>query len=178
MGKKKKVTKKKKSKQDAYIHAITVMILSALLAVFIYIKSGYIGEHLSPMLGGIMGWIKYLVPLGTFLIGISLVKEKKEFVAPKITQYAIIILCICAFMSLMQMSGDNKKIDVNDEFSNIVSKAYDLGTENKGGGVIGALVAVPMRKLLRTSWSKCSFTWCCNTTYNLYIWNKTSRISR
>lgn len=175
MGRKKKSTKKRKNKQDAYIHAIIVMILSVLLAVLIYIKSGYIGEHLSPMLGGIMGWIKYLVPIGTFAIGISLVKEKKEFVAPKIFQFAIIVLCVCAFMSLVQMSGDNRRIDVNDEFSNIVSRAYDLGTENKGGGVIGVLVAVPMRKLLRLSWSKCSTYGSCNTAYNIYIWNKASR---
>jgi len=178
MGRKKKVTKKKKAKQDAYIHAIIVMILSVLLAVLIYIKSGYIGEHLSPMLGGIMGWIKYLVPIGTFAIGISLVKEKREFVAPKIFQYAIIILCVCAFMSLMQMSGDNKQIDINDEFSDIVSKGYDLGTENKGGGVIGVLVAVPMRKLLRTNRRKCSTSRSCNITYNIYIWNKASRTCR
>ena len=59
MGRKRKVTRKKKAKQDAYVHAIVVMIFSLLLAVLIYVQSGYIGEHLSPMLGGLMGWIKY-----------------------------------------------------------------------------------------------------------------------
>ncbi len=150
MGRKRKVTKKKKARQDAYIHAIVVMIFSILLAVLIYIQSGYIGEHLSPMLGGLMGWIKYLVPIGTFLIGITLIKEEREFVLPKIAQYAIIILCVCAFITSMQLSSKNKILDVDDDFSNIVSQAYDMGTENKGGGVIGALVAVPMNKMIGT----------------------------
>ena len=148
MGRKRKVTRKKKTKQDAYIHAIVVMIFSVLLAVLIYVQSGYIGEHLSPMLGGLMGWIKYLVPIGTFLIGITLIKEEKEFVFPKIMQYAIIILCICAFITSMQLSSKNKVLNVDDDFSNIVSQAYDMGTENNGGGVIGALVAVPMTKMI------------------------------
>ena len=89
MGRKKKVTRKKKARQEAYIHAIVVMIFSILLAVLIYIQSGYIGEHLSPMLGGLMGWIKYLVPIGTFIIGITLIKEEKQFVMPKMIQYFV-----------------------------------------------------------------------------------------
>lgn len=135
MARKKRVTKKKK-KQDAYIHAIIIMIVSVLLAVLIYIQSGYIGEHLSPMLGGIMGWIKYILPIGAFIIGITLIKEEREFVMPKVTQYVIIILCVCAFMTSMQLTGENPVLDINDNFSDIVSKGYDLGTENKGGGVI------------------------------------------
>ncbi len=148
MATKKRVTKKKKVKQDAYIHAIVIMIISILLGVLIYIQSGYIGEHLSPMLGGIVGWIKYLIPIGTFIIGITLIKEDKEFVMPKVTQYLVIILCICAFMTSLQLSGENKILDIDNDFSEIVSKGYDLGTENKGGGVIGVLVAVPLTKLL------------------------------
>ncbi len=151
MANKRKVTKRKKGKkQDAYVHAIVIMIVSILLAVLIYIQSGYIGEHLSPMLGGIMGWIKYLVPIGAFIIGITLIKEEKEFVMPKIIQYFVIILCVCAFMTSLQLSGENKVLDINEEFSEIVSKGYDLGTENKGGGVLGVLVAVPLTKMLGT----------------------------
>ncbi len=77
----------KKAKQDAYVHAIVIMIFSILLAVLIYIKSGYIGEHLSPTLGGLIGWIKYLVPIGVFFIGVSLIKNKKKYVTPKLLQY-------------------------------------------------------------------------------------------
>lgn len=146
-GRKKTVTKKK-TKQDAYVHAIVIMIFSILLAVLIYIKSGYIGEHLSPTLGGLIGWIKYLVPIGTFFIGISLIKNNKKYVMPKITQYLVIILCLCAFLTSIQLS--KKELNINNDFSKVVSDAYDLGAEDKGGGVVGALVAVPMTKMLGT----------------------------
>ena len=39
--------------------------------ILIYTKSGYLGEHLSPMLGGLIGSIKYIIPIGTFLISIN-----------------------------------------------------------------------------------------------------------
>lgn len=145
MAKRKRVSKKKKE-QEAYIHGIIIMIISVLLGVLIYIQSGYIGEHLSPVLGGLLGWIKFLVPVGTFLIGITLVKEKKEFVMPKILQYLVIILCLCAFTTSIALS--NSELNINDDFSKIVLNGYDLGVKNTGGGVIGVLVSVPMTKLL------------------------------
>ena len=146
--KKKRAVTKKKVQQDAYVHAIVIMIFSILLAVLIYIKSGYIGEHLSPTLGGLIGWIKYLVPIGTFFIGISLIKNNKKYVMPKITQYAVIILCLCAFLTSIQLT--NKQLNINNDFSKVVNEAYDLGAEDKGGGVVGALVAVPMTKMFGT----------------------------
>lgn len=148
MAKKRKITRKRKMKEDAYVYAIILMIFSILLAVLIYIKSGYIGEHLSPALGGLIGWIKYFVPIGTFAIGISLIKDEKEFVMPKIMQYIVIILCICAFMTALQLSSDKGSLNINDDFSKVVADGYDLGMKNKGGGVAGVLVSVPMIKLL------------------------------
>ena len=145
--KKRTITNKRKQ-QDAYVHAIVIMVFSVLLAVLIYIKSGYIGEHLSPTLGGLIGWIKYLVPIGVFFIGVSLIKNKREYVMPKLLQYAVIILCLCAFLTSIQLA--NKQLNINNDFSKVVNEAYDLGAGDKGGGVIGALVAVPMTKMLGT----------------------------
>ena len=146
MGKTKKSTgkRKKKAKKDAYVQAIVVIIFSLLLAVLIYGQTGAIGKGLSQTLGGLMGWIKYLVPIGTFIVGIVLTKEQKEFVIPKLIQFLVIILCICGVMSLVQIS--NKELDISDDFGNIVSEAFDYGETNKGGGAIGALIAIPMNK--------------------------------
>jgi len=63
-------SKKKSNKLD--LQVVTLIIASILLGVLIYTNSGYIGEHLSPILGGIMGWIKYIIPVGTFAIAIFL----------------------------------------------------------------------------------------------------------
>ena len=59
--------RRKKKTIDINVAVVILVIISVLLFVLIYLlKSGYIGEHLSPMLGGIMGFIKYIIPIGTF----------------------------------------------------------------------------------------------------------------
>ena len=52
---------RKKKKQQVNINVVVavMIIASILLAVLIYTNSGFLGEHLSPFLGGIMGYIKY-----------------------------------------------------------------------------------------------------------------------
>ena len=55
--------KAKKSKLDINVAVVFMFLISILLAILIYTKSGYIGEHLSPILGGIMGAIKYIIPI-------------------------------------------------------------------------------------------------------------------
>lgn len=138
--------RKKKAKQDAYVQAIIIMILSILFAVLIYGKTGTFGRGLSSMLGGLMGWIKFIVPIGFFVVGIVLVKEPKHLVIPKVVQFTVILLCVSGFMSLLQISSG--EISVNDDFSYTISKAYDNGVENSGGGAIGALIAIPMMKMI------------------------------
>ena len=53
--------RKKKNKIDINIAVVALVLLSILLMILIYTKSGSIGETLSPMLGGIMGFIKYIL---------------------------------------------------------------------------------------------------------------------
>lgn len=148
MAKTKKSTgkRKKKVKKDAYVQAICVIIFSLLLAILIYGQTGTIGRGLSVTLGGIIGWIKYIVPIGTFIVGIVLIKEQKELVIPKLIQFGVIILCICGTMSLGQIS--NNELNKSDDFGNIINAAYEFGEGNKGGGAIGALIAVPMDKMV------------------------------
>ena len=152
MGKAKRSTgkntgkKKKKIKKDAYVQAIVVIIFSLLLAVLIYGQTGTLGRGLSKALGGLIGWIKYLVPIGTFIVGIVLTKEAKELVIPKIIQFLVIILCICGTMSLVQIS--KKELNTTQDFNDIISQSYDYGEINKGGGAIGALIAIPMNNTI------------------------------
>ncbi len=148
MGRTKKSTSKKRKqvKENAYIQAIIIMIFSIALAILIYGETGSFGKGLSSITGGLMGWIKYLVPVGTFLVGIILVKEKKDYVTSKIIEFVVIILCISGIMGLMQISG--AKLNINQEFSDAVVEAYDIGIENKGGGALGAIIAIPMIKMI------------------------------
>ena len=71
--------KKQEQKVNVDVAVVFMLLISVLLAVFIYGKSGFLGEHLSPALGGIMGFIKYIIPIGPFDISIYLAYDKKEY---------------------------------------------------------------------------------------------------
>ncbi len=143
-----KRSKKNKSKMKIDIAVVGVIIISILLAILIYTNSGYIGEHLSPMLGGLMGFMKYVLPIGMFAIGIYLALDDKDYLYTKLFQYAIFIIAISAVFSIYQISVGT--IDPNLEFGEAVKKSYELGEFNIGGGVIGICVAYPLVKLLGT----------------------------
>ncbi len=65
---------------------------------------------------------------------------------PKITQFVVIVLCICALSSMIQIS--NNELDMYNEFGDIISEAYYKGEENEGGGALGAIIAIPMSKTI------------------------------
>lgn len=144
--KKRTYTRKKQNETRIDLAVVSMIIISILLAVLIYTSSGYIGKTLSPLLGGIMGWMKYILPIGTLAIAINLACEKKETLSPKLVQYGIFLACIAVIMCIYQISTGN--IDMNKDFGNVLNQAYNLGERNIGGGAIGAIVAIPIIQLL------------------------------
>ena len=141
MARTKKRTKKQAKKKGFNIDvAVIIMVVaSILLAVLIYGESGYIGETLSPILGGIFGFAKYIIPIGTFGIGIYMAYDDKNYLISKLMQYGIVILCICVVMSVYQISMGSINQDAG--LDDMVSQAYHLGTRNVGGGLIGTAIA-------------------------------------
>jgi len=139
---------KNKKNNDARknIYVVVLMILSILLAVLIYGKAGYIGEKLSPILGGLIGWIKFCIPIGVFAIAMSIVFEQKDAMNTKLFELLVFFLCISAVFAVYQISEN--VIDIKDGLSQNVKVAYDLGTKNIGGGVFGVLLAIPLTNML------------------------------
>ncbi len=136
--------KNKKKQADGLI--VSLIIISILLTILIYTNSGYMGQYINPILGGLMGCIKYIFPLGTFAVAILLACNNKELFRAKVLQYIVVLLCIANSMTIYQISTENLNIDNN--FETVIQEAYELGEKNMGGGAIGALVAVPLAKLL------------------------------
>ena len=130
---------KKTNKLDINVAVVFMFLISILLAILIYTKSGYIGEHLSPMLGGIMGAIKYIIPIGTFLLAIYMTTEDKDYLISKLVQYGIFLVCIATMLSVFQFS--NNTFHINDDLSTVVSDGYERGSQDIGGGAIGTLIA-------------------------------------
>ena len=138
--------RKKKKTVDINVAVVALVILSILLMILIYTKSGSIGKVLSPMLGGIMGFIKYIIPIGTLLIAIYMTHNDKEYMTHKLIQYVIFLLCIAAMLSIFQVGKNN--LSLEKEFTKIIEEAYYLGEKDIGGGAIGGIIAVPLIKAL------------------------------
>ena len=144
--KKRTNTTQKRNNRNVDLTVIGCFILGVLLMVLIYGETGEIGELISPVLGGIVGIIKYVVPLGIIGIAISLAKNDKEYLFSKVCQYIVFLSCIAAMMSIYQVSKGRLNIQI--EFSDALEVAYELGTKNMGGGTVGTVIAYPLIKLL------------------------------
>lgn len=139
-------TKKTKTKLSPDILIISMIVVSILLGVLIYTNAGQIGAVISPVLGGLIGVIKYVIPVGIFITAISLIKENSSYVNTKVTQFVAFTICISVLMHVYQFS----KIDLapNITFEEIINEAYELGTSNQGGGAIGAIIGTPLVNLI------------------------------
>ena len=138
---------RKKKRDNANISIITMVIFSVLLGVLIYNQSGIMGQQISSILSGIMGFIKYIVPIGTFLIAIYKLCNKKEDAYIKLFQYALLLVCVAIFMHIVYLPKDVEQF--SNGFLDTVTRAYEQGkTDDKVGGVIGAIGAIPLTKLL------------------------------
>ena len=142
-------TKKKKKQQkgmDINIAVVLMIIVSILLGVLIYSKSGAIGRTISPILGGLMGPIKYIIPVGIFIIAIYITYQDKEYLFSKLIQFGIFLLCIATILSVSQISKGN--INIQNDITQIAKDGYYLGEKDIGGGLIGAIIAGPLIQLL------------------------------
>ena len=139
--------KRANNKQDMNLSIIGTIIFSVLLAVLLYTNSGEIGQKLNELLGGLMGVLRYVLPIGTFAIAIKMAcKEEGDYVTKRLVEYAILLICIAIIMSVYEISSGN--IEVAGDMSQNLKAAYALGVVNKGGGAIGTLAAIFLVKML------------------------------
>ena len=137
MAKKKRYKKKKSTVSKADVTVVVLIIISILLAVLIYTKSGVIGAKLNEILGGMLGIVQYILPIGIFIVAIKLASEGSEELYPKLIQYGILLMSLCIVFSVFQISSG--ELQSNKELSEVIKDAYFLGSQSKGGGTIGAL---------------------------------------
>ncbi len=146
MAKKRRYKKSKKKASKLDLAVVIIIMLSILLGVLIYTKSGIIGIKLHEILGGIFGIMQYILPIGGFAIGIKLATDDREMMMSKLVQYAAFIISMSVLFSVIQISSG--ELQSNKELSEVVKDAYYLGEQDKGGGALGAVAAVPLAKLL------------------------------
>ena len=148
MAPKRKYKRRKKVNNKMNMKIIGTIVFSVLLAVLLFTNSGALGENLNKILGGMIGMLRYILPVGTFAIAIKIAcnDEESEYISHKLVQYAILMICIAIVMSIYQISKGT--LEITGDMSQILKKAYTLGAADIGGGAIGALAAVPLVKLL------------------------------
>ena len=139
--------KGKRSKNNTPdLGVVITIIFSILLTVLIYAESGYIGMMLSDFFGGMFGVLKYVLPIGSFAVAIKMAcKDDDQYISSRIFQYTLLIIFIAVILSVYQIY--NGKIDINQNISEVVKDAYQLGENNIGGGALGTIAAVPLFKL-------------------------------
>ena len=143
---KRKSNKKKKQEKKQDISLIIVIILSVLLTVLIYTQSGTIGIALSDFFGGMIGILKYILPLGAFAVAIKMACiDDDGYISSKIGQYVLLLIFIAVILSVYQIY--NGEINIEQNISEIVKDAYQLGENNIGGGALGTIAAVPLFRL-------------------------------
>lgn len=140
--KKRKTTKKRASKIDLTI--VALIILSILLAVLIYGKSGVVGIKLNEILGGMMGIIKYVLPIGIFAVSIKLACADNEYISSKLMQYTILLIGFAVLISVFQINTGELTIS-DKSLSEIIKDAYSLRST---------------RKWRRSTWSNSCYTTC------------------
>ena len=131
------------------ITVMVIIVISIILAILIYTKSGYLGKTLSPALGGVFGYIKYLIPVGLLGMALYIARERDtKYYSKKIVMFLVILVLVDVILSSYQASSGN--IDVTGSLEAALSRAYALGTTDIGGGVIGTLLAYPLIKFIGT----------------------------
>ena len=88
----KRSTKNQASRLDLAI--VVLFVLSVLSAVLIYGKSGVIGVKLTEILGGLIGIIRYVLPIGIFAVAIKIVYEDRQELCYKLGQYTRFLIRI------------------------------------------------------------------------------------
>ena len=143
---KKKYKGKRTKKNAPDLGVIITIIFSILLTVLIYTESGYVGVALSDFFGGMFGMIKYILPIGSFAVAIKMAcKDDDDYISSRIFQYTLLLIFIAVILSVYQIY--NKNIEIDQNISEIVRRAYQLGESNIGGGALGTIAAVPLFKL-------------------------------
>lgn len=142
---KKKSTKaKRKTASNIDLTIVGLIILSILLCVLIYGNSGVVGVELNKILGGMMGIIKYVLPIGIFAVAVNIACADNDYLTSKILQYGILLISFSVLISVYQINKGELTI-LDKDISNIAKDAYNIRFTRKRG--------------------RCFRCYSCNTTY-------------
>ena len=120
MAKRGRKKKKQVNKVNQNVVVAVMIIASILLTILIYTESGTVGKALGPFLGGIMGYIKYILPIGVFVMALYIAYQGENTWSKKILQFSMILLCISIIINVVAIANGDVTIAGRD-FKNIIN---------------------------------------------------------
>lgn len=144
--KKQTKTKAQKSNQKSNstleITAICIIALSIFFAISIYSENGgVIGNFISGFLTGLFGYFAYLLPVVAIATALySMFSSNKEALKRNLTLVLILCINVCAIMHMIFSSSEGIPF----------YEYYKYAAENASGGIIGAVIAMPVNTLMGT----------------------------
>ena len=122
--KKSSASNSKKSVSKVDVTLMLLIVFTVIISIVIYGKGGDLHRILDPVISGIFGPIKYIIPVGSFLLCVSIFKEDKKKHFNSILKYSIIIILIASLFSMYHLGkGDNP---IAGKFDNILDIGYRL----------------------------------------------------
>ena len=139
--------KKKTETRKLNITVMVLIVLSIILGVLIYTQGGYLGDKLSPALGGVLGFVKYAIPIAIFAMALYMAHQKDtKYYVHKLVMFFVILLLVECIMSCYLFSEGT--LNAGDDATNLFNRAFELGTKNIGGGVVGTAVAFALIRFI------------------------------
>ena len=122
--KKSSASNSKKSVSKVDVTLMLLIVFTVIISIVIYGKGGDLHRILDPVISGIFGPIKYIIPVGSFLLCVSIFKEDKKKHFNSILKYSIIIILIASLFSMYHIGkGD---IPIAGKFDKILDIGYRL----------------------------------------------------
>lgn len=90
--------------------------------------------------------MEYVLPVGLFILAIQIACDNKENVVTKVIQCLLLIISLSIVFSVFQISSG--ELNNTEKLELIAQNAYQLGSQSKGGGVLGGIIASPLVNLL------------------------------
>jgi len=141
--------KKKKTKQNKIDSESLMLIIFGIISGFIVYTSnqgglGHIVKNI--LLGGLMGKLAYAIPFILVIYGIYVVFREQSKFKLRSTNLWVLLILIASTITCFDKYPFNNLVKPENMFAGI-GELCKAGTNFVGGGLLGAIVAVPLEQL-------------------------------
>ena len=142
--KKEEALRKRKRVKDEILAVVFIAIGLFLIISMFTGTTGAVGAAIKSFLGGLLGWVSYILPFFLIVYGVLVFAQKTSLVT-----FKSVIACVALFALLTCLIANFKvplKGTTSYDFSMSLKEIYAMGTD--GGGIIGVYVGGFIKNLI------------------------------